>query len=105
MSKQPKKRKYHSPSEKVSILRRHFIEKVSVSDLCDEYGIHPTLFYKWQQVFFERGAAAFESKQDPVEKQMARKVSSLETKLTQKNEVLSELLEEHILLKKSLGES
>lgn len=100
-----KKRKYHSPSEKVSILRRHFVEKVSVSDLCDEYGIHPTLFYKWQQVFFERGSAAFESKQDPAEKQMARKVSSLETKLTQKNEVLSELLEEHILLKKSLGES
>jgi transposase len=75
-----KKRKYHSPAEKVSILRRHFIEKVSVSALCDEYGIHPTLFYKWQQVFFERGATAFESKQDPAEKQMARKLSSLETK-------------------------
>ena len=100
-----KKRKYHSAQEKVSILRRHFVEKISVSDLCDEYGIHPTLFYKWQQIFFERGAAAFESKKDPLEKQMAKKVSSLETKLTQKNEVLSELLEEHILLKKSLGES
>jgi transposase len=100
----PKQRKYHSPEEKVSILRRHLIDKVSVSDVCDEYDIHPTLFYKWQQVFFERGAAAFESKQDPAEKQMAKKVSSLESKLSQKNEVLSELLEEHILLKKSLGE-
>ena len=99
-----KKRKYHSAQSKVSILRRHFVEKVSVSDLCDEYGIHPTMFYKWQQIFFERGAAAFESKQDPVEKQMAKKVSSLESKLSQKNEVLSELLEEHIMLKKSLGE-
>ena len=101
----PKKRKYHSPQEKVSILRRHLIDKVAVSDVCDEYDIHPTLFYKWQQVFFERGAAAFESKQDSAEKQMAKKVSSLESKLSQKNEVLSELLEEHILLKKSLGES
>ena len=45
--------------EKVSILRRHFVDKVAVSDLCDEYGIHPTMFYKWQQSFFEHGGAAF----------------------------------------------
>lgn len=96
-------RKYLSPQEKVSILRRHLIEKVPVSDLCDEYGIHPTLFYKWQQVFFERGAAAFESKQNRIEKQLEERVASLETKLSQKNEVLSELLEEHIMLKKNLG--
>jgi transposase-like protein len=96
-------KKYLSPQEKVSIVRRHLIEKVPVSDLCDEYGMHPTLFYKWQQVFFERGAAAFESKQNRVEKQLQHKVDTLEAKLRQKNEVLSELLEEHILLKKSLG--
>jgi len=28
-----KKRKYHSAQAKVTILRRHFVEKVSVSDL------------------------------------------------------------------------
>ena len=100
-----KSRKYCSSQEKVSILRRHLIKKVPVSDVCDEYDIHPTLFYKWQQVFFERGSAAFESKANPAEKQLAKKVSSLEAKLSQKNEVLLELLEEHVLLKKSLGES
>ena len=99
------KRKQYNPSEKVSILRRHLIEQVPVSDLCDEYGIHPTIFYKWQQVLFERGAAAFEARQNRVEKQLEQKVASLEAKLSQKNEVLSELLEEHVLLKKSLGES
>jgi len=99
------KRKYLSPEEKVSILRRHLIERVPVSDLCDEYDIHPTMFYKWQQVFFERGTSAFESKQNRVEKQLEQKVASLEAKLSQKNEVLSELLEEHVLLKKSLGEN
>jgi transposase len=86
-------------------LRRHLIDKVPVSDVCDEYDIHPTLFYKWQQVLFERGFTAFESKANPVEKQLAQKVSSLEAKLSQKNEVMSELLEEHVFLKKSLGES
>ena len=99
------KRKQYSPSEKVSILRRHLVDQVPVSDLCDEYGIHPTMFYKWQQVFFERGAAAFECRQNQVEKLLEQKVASLEAKLGQKNEVLSELLEEHVLLKKSLGES
>ena len=99
------KRKQYSAPEKVSILRRHLIDQVPVSDLCDEYSIHPTMFYKWQQVFFERGAAAFESRQNRVEKQLAQKVASLEAKLIQKNEVVSELLEEHVMLKKSLGGS
>ena len=72
------KRKQYNPSEKVSILRRHLIDQVPVSDLCDEYGLHPTMFYKWQQVFFERGTAAFESKQNQAEKQLKQKVASLE---------------------------
>jgi hypothetical protein len=32
-------------------------------------------------------------------------VAALEEKLTRKNEVLAELMEEHVALKKSLGES
>jgi len=34
---------------------------------------------------------------------MARKVSTLEEKLARKNEVLSELMEEYVKLKKALG--
>ena len=48
-----KKRKHYTPEEKVSILRRHLLDGVPVSDLCDAHGIHPTMFYKWQKVFFE----------------------------------------------------
>lgn len=55
-----KLRKKFSAQEKVSIMRRHFPEKVSVSDLCDEYGVAPTVFYLWQKQFFENGAATFE---------------------------------------------
>ena len=98
------KRKQYSPREKVSILRRHFVDKVPVSDLCDEYGLHPTVFYRWQKVFFEHGAQVFQSQQSSIEKQQEKKIALLEAKLSQKNEVLSEVLEEHVLLKKSLGE-
>ena len=54
-------RKHYSAPEKVSILRLHLLEKKPVSDLCDQYDIHPTLFYRWQKEFFENGAAAFEN--------------------------------------------
>jgi len=55
------KRKHYSAPEKVNILRLHLLEKKPVSDLCDQYGLHPTDFYRWQKEFFENGAAAFDN--------------------------------------------
>ena len=43
-----KTRKQYTPTEKVAILKRHLVDDVPVSDLCDEYGLHPTLLYNWQ---------------------------------------------------------
>ena len=33
-----KRRKHYTPEEKVAILRRHLLERVPISDLCDELG-------------------------------------------------------------------
>ena len=55
-----KARKHLTTSDKVAIILRHLVERVSVSDLCDQYHLRPTLFYKWQKQFFDNGAAAFE---------------------------------------------
>jgi transposase-like protein len=57
-----KQRKHYAPEEKVAILRRHLVEKEPMSKLCDEVGLQPTVFYRWQKEFFENGAAAFEQK-------------------------------------------
>jgi transposase len=54
-----KQRKHYTPEEKVAILRRYLVEGVPISDLCDERGLQPTVFYRWQKEFFENGAAAF----------------------------------------------
>ena len=97
------KRKQYTPQQKVSILRRHFLDGVAVSDLCDEYGIHPTVFYRWQKAFFENGAAAFQTQQTQQEKQWKKQITTLESRLSQKNEVLAEVMEEHVRLKKTLG--
>jgi transposase-like protein len=101
-----KERKHYSAAEKVAILRRHLLDKVPVSDLCKETGLRPTVFYRWQKEFFENGAAAFQSQERPHcqmdEKQ--KRIEFLGKKVQTKDEVLAELMAEHIALKKSLGE-
>jgi transposase-like protein len=57
-----KSRKSYTPSEKVAILRRHLIDHVPISDICDKYQLPPSIFYAWQKLFFENGASAFERK-------------------------------------------
>ena len=99
-----KPRTNYTPPEKVSILRRHLIDRVPVSDLCDEYRLSPTLFYAWQKLFFENGAAAFERKSGSAERSHLRTIAALREKLQRKNEVVAELMEEHIQLKKELGD-
>ena len=101
-------RKHHSPEERVAILRQHLLEKVPVSQLCDQHGIAPSLFYHWQREFFENGQRAFAGngrQAKKAETAQQEKIARLEAKLRRKDEVLAELMEEHVQLKKSLGES
>ena len=100
----PRQRKNFTPEEKVSILRRHLLEKVPVSTVCEQAGIQPSQFYTWQKQFFENGAAAFQPGRRPPADQAQRRVEALEAKLRRKDEGLGELMEEHVALKKSLGE-
>jgi transposase-like protein len=99
-----KDRKPYTPTEKVSILRRHLLDQVPVSDLCEELRLQPTVFYQWQKEFFENGTAAFEKSSALRKTTAEKKIAALEAKLQRKNEVVAELLEEHVQLKKSLGE-
>lgn len=97
-------RKNYTPEEKVAVLKRHLVEKVPVSDLCDELGLNLTVFYGWQKQLFENGGAAFEKTRGRQVDRRDQKIEKLEAKLAQKNEVLAELMQEHLQLKKELGE-
>jgi transposase-like protein len=102
------KRRKFSPQEKVKLLRLHFIEKVQVSDICDQHGLNPNVFYRWQQQFFENGTAAFEKsadgRKDSPTKKLEQENIRLKAKLTHKDEVIAEIMASHVELKKSLGE-
>ena len=99
-----RKRKNYTPEEKVAILKRHLVDKVAVSELCDEYILQPTVFYRWQNEFFQNGASVFERGTIKQKSKETERIKALEQKLLRKHEVLSELMEEHIKLKKNLGE-
>lgn len=100
------RRRHFSAQEKAAIVKRHVVDRVPVSDLCDELGLQPTQIYNWQKQLFDNAATAFErpgrkSKQDDAKD---RQIAALQAKIQQKNEVVAELLEEHVQLKKELGE-
>lgn len=98
-----KSRRKFSSEEKVRILHRVLLEKVQVSDLCDEYNLHPNQFYRWQKEFFENGALAFERRsKSSKENKYHRRIADLEEKITQKDEVIAEIMQSHVELKKKL---
>jgi len=103
-----KKYKKFSSEEKVRLLRLHLIEKEPVSDICDARGINPNVFYKWQKLFFENGAAAFtqtdNGRKDGHAKKLERQNAQLKANLVNKDEVIAEIMASHIELKKSFGE-
>jgi transposase-like protein len=98
-----RQRKTYTPEEKVAIIRRHLLDGVVVSDLCDRYGLHPTVYYRWQKEFFEGGAAAFAKESDRQIGQLKRQLADAEGQLTRKNEVLAEVMEEYVRCKKNGG--
>jgi len=101
-----RKRRRFSADEKLNAVRRHLIDKVPISDLCDELGLQPTQIYQWQKQLFDNGGSAFDkpgqkAKQDDAKDQ---EIQTLKSKIQTKNEVVAELLEEHVQLKKEIGE-
>ena len=57
----PKGRRGFSGAEKVAVLREHLIERGPISEVCDAHGLHPAMFYPWQKMRFEEGAAVWDS--------------------------------------------
>ena len=102
----PRKRRHFTAEQKATILRRHVVDKVPVSDLCDEYKVQPSVVYGWLQQLFERAPKVFEI--DPGapsrEKQLEKKVEALEQRLAKKDGVIAEISAEYVQLKKELGE-
>jgi transposase len=97
-------RRHFTPEQKLDILRRHLLEGVPVSDLCDQHQLSPNIFYRWQKQLFEGGAAAFERDSKTQDRKLEKRLADLQQKLAKKDEVIAEIMESHVALKKTLGQ-
>ncbi len=100
-----KKHRRHSSEFKMKVLKEHLLNKIAVADVCEQNDIKPSVFYAWQKELFEQGGLIFDKVVAPKKQtdHQQKKLEALEGKLVRKHEVLSELMEEHIELKKRYG--
>ncbi len=100
-------RRHVTPQQRIAALKRHLLEGVPVSTICDDLGIAPTLFYRWPKELFENGHTLFENGRvaKAVDNAKDEKIHKLEAKLLKKNEVMAELMEALTEEKKRNGAS
>lgn len=102
------KRRNFTPQQKAEIVRRHLKDRVPVSTLAEELSIQPTQIYQSVAMVLEQ-AERLVDRAERSEKSSKRaeaklgelkeqRIQRLEAKLLQKNEVVAELLEEHVQL-------
>ena len=99
MSRRPRRR--FSDVQKTKAVLSHVQDGVPVSQVCEDLGIHPNQYYDWQKQAFSGLPHVFSRDTIRQERSHQREVDNLKSKLSQKDEVIAELLTEHIALKKT----
>jgi transposase-like protein len=99
-------RRHFTAQQKAQVVRRHLAGKEAASDLADELGVQPSQIHQWAKQVLDQAEKAFDraAPNRRADEARARQIDHLEARLAQKNEVISELLQEHVQLKKELGE-
>lgn len=104
-----KTRRHLPPDKKAELLRRHLADKVPVSDLCDEVGLQPSVFYGWFRQLLANAPLALTNGKKPKqdesrETELQARVAKLEARLARKDTVIAELSEELVAEKKRAGD-
>lgn len=110
MADEKRTRRNFTPEDKAAALKRHLVAAEPVSAVCDDLGIPPNMFYRWQQELFENAAAAFEVKgrgrrPESAAKKLDEENSRLRARLAHKDNVIAEITEDYVRLKKNFGEA
>ncbi len=96
-------RKRMSATEKMMILRELLDNKVQIGELAEKYGLHPNVIYNWKKILFEKGDSLFAEKREKSNNKTEEKIARLESKLKDKNSLISEIVEDNVRLKKKLS--
>jgi transposase len=98
---------HFTPAQKADIIRRHVIGQERVSDLADQFGAEPSQIDNWVKQVLDQAESAFQDgpgRPRRLEHDTEREIEQLQAKLVDKNEVITELMEELVKLKKASGE-
>ena len=96
-----RKRIRYTSEEKIKILREVLEDGKSISSVAEERSVHPNLILSWRKQLFEGGKQVFEIKRpDITEKAMEKQAKELEDKLRHKDNVIAELAQELLEIKK-----
>ena len=94
-------RKRYTAEEKVKILREVLEDGKPISHVAEGHGVHPNNILSWRKQLFEGGIQTFQVTRPEISfKAEQRKITALEEKIKQKDEVIAELAEELLGLKK-----
>lgn len=101
---QDKARRKFTPDQKFKIIKEQMTTRTSVSDICKKYDISSANFYKWQEKFLKAALEGFKRSDDGPTKAELRKIAEQEQKIAKMQAAITEIIQENIDLKKSLGE-
>jgi len=90
--------------EKLALLRRHFLGRELMQDLCAEKQISPAEFRRWREQFFQAGEAAFQHDEDKDPNAVERRIGVIEQKIQMAAKVLGELRDNLTQLKRESGQ-
>ena len=97
-------RRTFTAEEKLKVVMAVIQDGKAVSDVAKENNIHPNMILNWKKEFLENAAMIFNrTRPDITEKAQQKKIDELEAKLQKKDEVIAEIAEENMMLKKTFG--
>ena len=97
-------RRTFSSEEKLKMVMAVIHDGKAVSDIAQESSVHPNLILKWKKEFLENAVSVFDRpRPDLAASGQRQKIEALEAKLKKKDEVIAEIAEENMMLKKNSG--
>jgi len=103
--KKTRKRRYYTPEQKAALLQRHIVDKVAISEICNDEKLQPSVFYGWLKTLLSNAHLALASPRgSSQEKKLQKKVEALAARIKEKDEVIAEISEEFVRAKKECGE-
>lgn len=97
-------RKHFTAQQKATMVRQHLVDRKPIADVCEEHGIQPTVFYRWQKQVFDGLTGLFEKSQVGRPRRQVEEIAQLKAQLARKDEVIAEITQDYIDAKKKRGD-